>query len=229
MENFSDKPFEFRAGNIEDITPVQNNADWAIVDIGFSSTRKSCGIGIYREGKEPDLREEIFSYVVNTLTEMSSEPLGTPLNLIIEAPLSASFNSQGNPTGRAFEKRKDSKTTRYWYVGAGSSVLLAALYLLKALYANPARSRDIRLFEGFVSFKENSSNNTHIDDVNKLWQAIQTVKANPEPLYGPFSSGKGDKTKPTLELANIPLVGTPPVVEYVTRSATNFYVHQPND
>lgn len=226
MKNSSDKIFQFRAGNVSDLSATADRADWAIVDIGFSSTKKSCGIGICRAGIWEKPQEIAFGELTETLSDLISSPEHTPLNLVIEAPLSVAFNAQGNPVGRIFEKHTDSVKTRYWYVGAGSSVLLAAVYLLRSIHNCPSRSRDIRLFEGFVSFKDGIKS-SHAEDVNGLWQAIQELQQSQSNSQEPFSRGKGDRTEPALNIANISLGGIPPVIEFTLPSGpANLFLHQ---
>jgi hypothetical protein len=91
------------------------------------------------------------------------------------------FSSQGNPLGRLVEKHRDGRT-RYWYVGLGCSVLTSATYLLRQLTDSP-RTRDIRLFEGFVSFKPKGQNSDHCADV----LALRQVVCNPSAanVFGP--------------------------------------------
>lgn len=93
----------------------------------------------------------------------------TPINLVLEAPLSVAFGSSGNPVGRAIERRD--RQTRYWYVGLGCAVLVAATYLLRALYEAP-RTRTVRLFEGLVSFKDKAAPKSHCNDAIALRAVI---------------------------------------------------------
>ncbi len=78
----------------------------------------------------------------------------TTVNLVIEAPLSVSFNLKGNPTGRSCER--EGEKTRYWYVGPGCTVMVAAMYLIRDIYEMQPRI-PVRLFEGFVSFRDRGS------------------------------------------------------------------------
>ncbi len=227
MHNLSDTIFQFRAGTASDLATVTDDADWAIVDIGFSSTRKSCGVGICRSGAWESPQEITFGQLLERLTNLITLPTRTPLNLVIEAPLSAAFNAQNNPVGRIFEKQDGSARTRYWYVGAGSSVLLAAVYLLKSLHDCPNRSRNIRLFEGFVSFKDGIES-SHAGDVSGLWQAVQHLRQSQRNFNvpTPFSSGRDDRTEPTLNIANVSLGGIPPVIAFTLPSGpADFYAH----
>lgn len=226
MKNSSDKIFQFRAGNASDLSATADRADWAIVDIGFSSTKKSCGIGICSAGIWKEPQEITFGQLTAALSNLISTPESAPLNLVIEAPLSVTFNAQGNPVGRIFEKQPNSTRTRYWYVGAGSSVLIAAVYLLRSVYNCPSRSRDIRLFEGFVSFKDGITS-SHAGDVNGLWQAIQDLRQLQSNSQKSFSSGEYDRTEPTLNIADILLDGIPPVIEFTLPSGpANLFSHQ---
>jgi hypothetical protein len=94
----------------------------------------------------------------------------SPLNLVIEAPLSVTFDRQGNPTGRKIEKQ-DGKH-RYWYEGLGCLVTTGALYLIRAI--NDANAdREARLFEGFVSFKSGGSGKAHEYDVEQLRMIVR--------------------------------------------------------
>lgn len=79
-------------------------------------------------------------------------------NLILEAPLSGTFDQAGNPCGRLpFEKQNGA--TRYWYLQAGANVGLGAAFLLRNL-SRRLETGTVHLFEGFVSFKSDSSEHT---------------------------------------------------------------------
>ncbi len=138
----------------------RDSGEWLFVDIGFSRNARSCGIAIGdsqpRNVRYGDLASEIAREL---------EAGAAPLNLLIEAPLSVAFSAAGNPTGRRIEKQKGQ--TRYWYVGAGAAVLLATMHLLRCL--NDMRpSREVRLFEGFASFKSKATRSSHSGDVSNL-------------------------------------------------------------
>ena len=147
-----------RAGTVEEIR--RESGDWAFVDMGFAALKKSCGLVV---GIDP-AKTLSFGELVKELTGLArSKP--DPLNIVIEAPLSVAFTAQGNPCGRLFEMR--GQNTRYWYSGSGCAVLVATMYLLRAMdLAGP--SRQIRLFEGFVSFKDKALKSDHASDVKAL-------------------------------------------------------------
>lgn len=137
-----------------------SSVDWAFVDVGFANDAKSCGL-LHGAGEPRNLR---FSDLAAKLVQISHDG-ASPLNLLLEAPLSVAFNANGNPTPRFGEKR-DTKV-RYWYLGLGCAVLVGATYLLRAIYdGRPAR--EIRLVEGFVSFKPKGVASSHAADVTLL-------------------------------------------------------------
>lgn len=137
---------------------------WVFVDLGFAQAAKSCGL-LAGDGKPKEIS---FSQLRTEVMEIVAA-CGKPLNLLIEAPLSVAFNEKGNPTGRKIERRE--KQTRYWYVGLGCSVLVAATYLLRSIHdARPVR--EIRLFEGLASFKHKDARSSHGEDVLNLRKII---------------------------------------------------------
>ena len=140
------------------------SGEWVFVDLGFAEKAKSCGL-LLGDGNPEEVS---FSQLKARLLEVVASDHG-PLNLLVEAPLSVAFNEHGNPTGRVIEKR--GYQTRYWYVGLGCSVLVAATYLLRAIHdANPRR--EIRLFEGLASFKPKGVRSSHSNDVINLRKVI---------------------------------------------------------
>jgi hypothetical protein len=151
-----------RAGLPFEANPT--SGEWVFVDLGFAQAAKSCGL-LVGDGKP---REVSFSQLRTEVLEIVAA-CGKPLNLLIEAPLSVAFNEKGNPTGRKIERRE--KQTRYWYVGLGCSVLVAATYLLRSIHdARPVR--EIRLFEGLASFKPKDARSSHGEDVLNLRKII---------------------------------------------------------
>ena len=146
----------------------QDSGDWVFVDMGFAQRgKKSCGVAI--GDSRPD--EVEFASLAPRIIEAMCGGFG-PMNLLIEAPLSVAFDAKGNPTGRRIEKRrsdeKQRSDTRYWYCGLGCSVLTATTYLLRRLNESVS-TRQVRLVEGFASFKsETNGNPSHADDVCKL-------------------------------------------------------------
>lgn len=155
--------YAIRAGTIEECHP--SAGDWAFVDPGFSAKAKSCGLLV--QSGQPELL---------TFGELSARLAAlvatgdVPLNLVIEAPLSVAFGPAGNPVGRSIERRD--RSSRYWYVGLGCSVLVSATYLVRAI-SEAGLAREVRLFEGFVSFKQQGVRSNHCADVVSLRRVVE--------------------------------------------------------
>ncbi len=142
----------------------RDSGQWVFVDIGFSRDQSSCGIAI-GDSRPRNVR---FSDLAPCIArELESDT--APLNLLIEAPLSVAFNAGGNPTGRSIE-RKNGKT-RYWYMQGGAVTLLATMHLVRDLY-EIRPTRELRLFEGFASFKHKKKNYSHASDVSNLRRVV---------------------------------------------------------
>lgn len=111
-------PPRIRAGTLEELRPPRE--DWTFVDLGFSTTLRSTGFLSVVNGDWSLPGEAItFGEATGRLVRQVGEP-GSPLHLVLEAPLSAFFDAQGNPVGREGERR--GSQTRYWYAGLGCVV-----------------------------------------------------------------------------------------------------------
>lgn len=198
-----------RAGTMDEISP---EGEWLILDIGFSSTKSSCGLKKNRE----DPVELQFGDVTEKICR-SIQDCRQPVNLVIEAPLSVAFNIQGNPIGRRFEKQTDQTTgkskTRYWYYNGGCGVMVAALYLIRTISEMP-KPVDIRLFEGFVSFKSGTVKSNHSRDVELLRKVIDHPEENRNKILtepGDIKMDETDVLKSAFLVAGID-TGVPPVI-----------------
>lgn len=151
-----------RAGCVEEIDPAIGY--WIYVDPGFSSTKRSCGL-LLGDGAP----------TLHTFAEMSralvaiARSSGPAVNLVVEAPLSVAFSAAGNPIGRSVERR--GSKVRYWYTGLGCAVLVASTHLMRAL-TDACPVREIRLFEGLVSFKDRGQVSDHCADVLRLHAVV---------------------------------------------------------
>lgn len=137
---------------------------------------------------------------------------GPPLNVIIEALLSVAFSKDGNPTPRRPELSEDTKKRRSWYSGPGASVLIAATYLVRGIVdARP--SRELRLFEGFVTFKPKGSRSDHAEDVRRLRDVARGVRGvTGSVLAGvELARSDGDRLQSAFAVAGMDL-GVPAVV-----------------
>jgi len=184
---------------------IRTSGEWVFVDLGFAKSAKSCGL-LVDDGKPTEVS---FSQLGIEMLEIIASNR-EPLNLLIEAPLSVAFNANGNPTGRSIERRGEQ--TRYWYVGLGCSVLVAATYLLRAIH-DARFNREIRLFEGLASFKSKDIPTSHSDDVLNLrtiiWEGASTSGriVPPEQL----AASTGDRVLSAFLVAGMDF-GVPPVV-----------------
>lgn len=173
-----------RAGRLDDLR--QDSGLWVFVDIGFSREGKTGGLLVH-DGAP---RELTFAQLRSELVALAKGGPG-PMNLVLEAPLSAAFTALGNPAGRAMEK--DASGHRYWYAGLGCQVTMAAAYLLRAML-EVEQSRDIRLFEAFVSFKAKGKKSSHAADVLAMrdvaWGSHDAVGKvlRPDELAGPHAA-----------------------------------------
>jgi hypothetical protein len=151
------------AGRLQDID--WHSGYWVFLDIGFSGRSRTNGLLLH----DSHPKELLFSEAVDEVIA-AAERQGR-LNLVIEAPLSAAFDPRGNPRGRSVEKRGGQ--TRYWYVGPGCAVMVAATYLLQRLRDSDPNA-DIRLFEGFVSYKDRHTASRHSQDVELLREVVRS-------------------------------------------------------
>ncbi|MGD0520652.1 MAG: hypothetical protein ABSA48_05290 [Terracidiphilus sp.] len=149
--------------------------NWIILDIGFSSKKKTCGFAFDDESPRSLRYGEARSAIVDRVRGQNGL-----INLVIEAPLSVCFDTNGNPKGRKIEK-KNSKT-RYWYTGLGCLVMTAALYLIRDIHETTKDfpNIEVRLFEGFVSFKEGANDDKK--DVHALRERIKHAQQDPNSI-----------------------------------------------
>ena len=135
--------------------------DWIFLDIGFSSEAKTCGLKIFGEPARNQSWADACLEIKNAIRSCKKD-----INLMIEAPLSVTFNAKNNPVQRSFEKR--GKSTRYWYLQGGVVTLLSAAYLIRQLY--DMEESNIFLFEAFISFKPQKTD--HMDDASLMERGI---------------------------------------------------------
>ncbi|OQX60720.1 MAG: hypothetical protein B5M56_10585 [Desulfococcus sp. 4484_241] len=193
-----------RAGKTNEIST--ESGEWLILDIGFANKTKSCCLLI----NERDPEELQFSEAVRCIRKHIDDA-NKPVNLIVEAPLSVAFDAKGNPKGRSVEKQ--GSKTRYWYVGPGCTVMVATIYLVKALYdSNP--SNEVRLFEGFVSFKNTNEKSNHSRDVQLLREVIEMPNKFRSSIIDPdaLKTSDSDVLQSAFWVAGID-TGIPPLIQ----------------
>lgn len=115
------------------------------VDLGFSGTSRSCGVAsVDVTGALNPVRRTFSECVAEVAAHVHRHGEGV---LVIEAPLSAYFNDRGNPCARGpFEA---SPKPRWWSLGAGATMALAAQYFLRFVQQQMG-SGTLHLVEGFV-------------------------------------------------------------------------------
>jgi hypothetical protein len=163
------------AGTVADI--VWRSGTWVFLDIGFAKKKKSCGLLVH--DAEPNQFQ--FNKARDLIVDITAKATG-PVNLTIEAPLSVAFDKSGNPNGRRIEKQ--GAKTRYWYNGLGCAVMVAAMYLVRAIH-DACPKQHVRLFEGFVSFKNPEIESDHRRDVLLMRQVVMEPVANAGSIIGP--------------------------------------------
>ena len=126
--------FKICAGKVSDLR--QDSGDWLFVDVGFSSKGKTCGV--LKGAGNPELRT--FRGMVDLVLQ-EVQVTGQPLNLLLEAPLSAAFNQSRNPTGRSIESI-DGKNARTASIDIGTRDLQGTWSLHPAIYC--ARCSTVR-------------------------------------------------------------------------------------
>lgn len=192
-----------RAGRIDEVSPTSGT--WVFLDIGFANKAKSCGL-LLGEGKP---QEVTFNDAILSICDFINKS-NAPVNLVIEAPLSVTFDIHGNPKGRSIEKQD--KKTRYWYVSLGTTVMVAAIYLVKAIYDSKPNN-EVRLFEGFVSFKDSSAKSNHSNDVLILRDIVNNSHVDTKAIVSPDDLRKDttDKIQSAFLVAGLDF-GIPPIL-----------------
>jgi hypothetical protein len=151
-----------RSGRISEL--CKDSGQWVFADLGFSEKNKTCGLPVH----EKEEKEITFGDLLREMQVIITSGHKT-INILLEAPLSVAFNNEGNPTGRKIEEHPNGndKQPRYWYLGLGCGVMVAATYLLRSVF-DAESTAEIRLFEGFASFKSKGAKSSHVKDVKGL-------------------------------------------------------------
>lgn len=117
------------------------------VDMGFSGKTASAGFAYLMSRNESCLSRNLtFSDCVHAVAEKVRQQ--GDLILLLEAPLSAAFDAKGNPQPRGrFESHPK---PRWWSLGPGASMSLAAMHFLRRLVGVVCPESRIYLIEGYV-------------------------------------------------------------------------------
>ena len=149
----------------------RDSVDWILLDVGFAGRQATGAFGKTMGLRLPQNSysgEVTWANGVKKIVDLCSSNNGE-LNLMLEAPLSASFDETGNPAPRKFEKRGTS--TRYWYLQGGVVTLLSSAYLISELVKKSKCK--LHLYEAFVSFKDKIQ--THSEDADLMLNAAQSL------------------------------------------------------
>jgi hypothetical protein len=162
-----------RAGRAE--TYSRNPNDWILIDVGFSGRQASGSVsrssGVLLPGDDR-ARNVTWSDACD-LVGACSAGRSSPLNLMLEAPLSIAFDASGNPAARSFERRK--AQSRAWYLQGGVVTLFSAALMLIRL---AERSQvPIALYEAIISFK--TSKTDHAADAQLMRTAATNSNLTP--------------------------------------------------
>lgn len=164
------------------------------IDLGFSGSRLTCGVAYRAQGSQRVVREclrfgECVEFSAKTLAGISEAVL------IIEAPLSAAFDAAGNPQARgAFET--DPKP-RWWSIGPGAAMALAAQYFLLALNRAAAGKTTHHLIEGFVTGADSD------DDAEVAARLVESVASPQKAAWHPPAGSRVVSILDWLEPAQV--------------------------
>src|SRR5579871_2867701 len=122
----------FSAGTAPDLAHPHAFSEVISVDLGFSETAASCGL-TWRGCKTPHGLP--FGACVRRVVELVDK--ADSVALVLEAPLSATFTTEGNPVARDYGATRSNgrsmESGRGWYYGPGAIVALAAVFFLRGL------------------------------------------------------------------------------------------------
>jgi hypothetical protein len=121
------------------------------VDLGFSGKKASCGVAFSAFSERPRGSGMQFYRAADRVGQFITEHKASVL--ILEAPLSASFTSSGNPQPRGEFEHEDQ--ARWWSMSPGAAMALAALFFLRRInHAQANRKHKTHVIEGFLSYND---------------------------------------------------------------------------
>ena len=170
----------FKAGQKADVEELAKSTVVS-VDLGFSEKSKSTGVAWRTaKGEQPAPSRLTFEQAIKRVVKLFDSEASAVL--ILEAPLSAQFNADGNPAARLpfeqiYDVQKKKNVNRFWYIGPGASTLIAAMFFLRRLtsmLANNDGDRQVFLYEGLHTFKDGPTD--HAQDAVELLEAFLNKK-----------------------------------------------------
>ena len=195
-----------RAGTQDEINALEG--DWLLIDLGFHATDATSGVlKILNPGAAEVLAGNFtFGDTVNLTTATIGQRIWTPLNLVLEAPLSMTLGNAGNPITRACDIGNG--PARSWIAGAGPVVTVSAISLLTKL-RDAGIEREVRLFEGFVSGRPDLD---HVGVCRLLWDAVSQL-ANHQIFVGDaIKKNANDELLTILWILGMGPNAVPPVI-----------------
>ncbi len=166
----------FKAGQKADLEDLRKSTVVS-VDLGFSVKSKSTGVAWRTaKGKQPAPSKLTFEKAIKRVAQLFDSEAAAVL--ILEAPLSAQFNADGNPAARLpfeqiYDVQKKKNVNRFWYIGPGASTLIAAMFFLRRLtsmLASNDGNQRVFLYEGLHTFKDGPTD--HAQDAVELLEAF---------------------------------------------------------
>ena len=142
-----------------------DSGQWVFVDIGFSTNQSSCGIAV-GDSRPRNVR-------FSDLAPCIGARIGVGYGAIEFAHRSAAFGCVQCGRKSDGPQHREGRTVkpRYWYMQGGAVTLLATMHLVRDLY-EIRPSREVRLFEGFASFKHKEKRSSHAGDVSNLRRVV---------------------------------------------------------
>ena len=196
---------QIRAGTVSDI--YKQEGEWLFIDLGFAMGERSCGI-VQATGQSDAITfcdAVKFGEMVKLVKKQVARQ---NVRLVLEAPLSVTFNKSGNPTGRACDVKAGEKKARYWHQQSATPMILSAGYLLREI-ANQRIKHEVRLFEGLVSWKKSKS--PHTRDAKVLKNAVWNPNQDEIFDAGKIKRHSTDTLKSAFEVMGMNF-GIPPVI-----------------
>ncbi|MCE2501118.1 MAG: hypothetical protein J4G13_09675 [Dehalococcoidia bacterium] len=198
-----------RAGTQVEINALEG--DWLFIDLGFHTTNETCGV---LKILNPEAEEALggnftFGYTVDVTTNTIHERVRTPLNLVLEAPLSMTFGNAGNPITRACDTGNG--PPRPWTAGAAPIVTVSAISLLTKLRdaGDAGIEREVRLFEGFVSGRPNLD---HVGVCRLLRDAVWQRQERQIFVGDEIKQNNNDNLLTILWILGMGPIAVPPVI-----------------
>ena len=158
------------------------------VDLGYSSSRKSCGLACSWDSRAEEYQ---FGQAIRETAKLIQSD-ATDVVLGLEAVLSTKHDESGNPAIRGEFERG-----RLWYCQPGVVTFAAALRFLDELRKELPPSPRVIVAEAFLSNKPERT--SHADDAQRIVRAFWQVDAE-ESLEGLQAASPHVKDVPSIRV-----------------------------